>query len=65
MSSQTTAGFIKSPVQSVRLGKPSSRSLDFFHLCSYDVDGLRELLQSPGFSETYDINEPAHAATAG
>ncbi len=40
------------------LGKPSSRSLDFFYLCSYDVDGLREFLKSPGFSETYDIDEP-------
>jgi Fe-S-cluster containining protein len=40
------------------LGKPSSRSLDFFYLSSYDVDGLREFLKSPGFSETYDIDEP-------
>lgn len=40
------------------LGKPSSRSLDFLYLCSYDVDGLREFLKSPGFSETYDIDEP-------
>lgn len=40
------------------LGKPSSRSLDFFYLCSYDVDGLREFLKSPGSSETYDIDEP-------
>ena len=40
------------------LGEPSSRSLDFFHLCSYDVDGLCEFLKSPGFSETYDIDEP-------
>lgn len=40
------------------LGKPSSRSLDFLYLCSYDVDGRREFLKSPGFSETYDIDEP-------
>ena len=40
------------------LGKPSSRSIDFFYLCSYDVDGLREFLKSPGFSETDDIDEP-------
>jgi hypothetical protein len=64
MSSQTTEGFIKTPVQPVRmecgptLGKPSSRSLDFFYLCSYDVDRLREFLKSPGFSETYDTDEP-------
>lgn len=77
MSSQTTEGFIKSPVQPVRMeldgefefhchpgvacgptpDKPSSRSLDFFYLCSYDVDGLREFLKSPGFRETYDIDE--------
>ena len=77
MSSQTTEGFINTPVQPVRmeldakfqfhchpgvawptLGKPSSRSLDFFYLCSYDVDGLPEFLKSPGFSQTYDIDEP-------
>ncbi len=40
------------------LGKPSSRSLGFFYLCSYDVVGLREVLKSPDFSETYDIDEP-------
>ena len=40
------------------LGEPSNRSLDFFYLCSYDVDGLCEFLKSPGFSETYDIDEP-------
>ncbi len=39
-------------------GKPRSRSLDFFYLCSYDVDGQREFLKSPDFSETYDIDEP-------
>lgn len=38
--------------------KPSRRSLDFFYLCSYDVDRLREFLRSPGLSETYDIDEP-------
>ena len=75
MSSQTTEGFIKGPLQPMRMeldekfqlhchpdvacfNAPSSRSLDFFYLCSYDVDGVREFLESPGFSETYDIDEP-------
>ena len=75
MSSQTTEGFIKSPVQPVRMeldekfqfhchpgvacfNASSSRSLDFFYLGSYDVDGLREFLKSPGFSQTYNIDKP-------
>lgn len=38
------------------LGRPSARSLDLFYLCSYDVDGLREFVKSPGFSEVFDLD---------
>lgn len=37
------------------IGRPSARSLDLFYLCSYDVDGLREFVKSPGFSEVFAI----------
>ena len=31
------------------VGAPSPRSLQLFDMCSYDLDGFREFLQSPGF----------------
>ncbi len=41
------------------VGKPSARSLDFFYLCSYDVDGLREFVKSHGFYEVFDFDDAA------
>jgi hypothetical protein len=41
------------------VGKPSALSLDFFYLCSYDVDGLRAFIKSPGFGEVFDLDEAA------
>ncbi len=38
------------------VGKPSDRSLQLFFLASYDLDGLREFLQSPSFQEAYEID---------
>lgn len=37
------------------IGRPSARSLDLFYLCSYDVDGLREFIKSPGFGDVFAI----------
>ncbi len=41
------------------VGKPSARSLDFLYLYSYDVDGLRAFIKSPGFGEVFDLDEAA------
>ena len=40
------------------IGKPSRRSLELFFLASYDIDGFREFVASPGFDEVFDL-EPA------
>ncbi|MHB1586196.1 MAG: YkgJ family cysteine cluster protein [Acidiferrobacteraceae bacterium] len=37
------------------IGKPSDRSLQLFFLASYDLDGFRSFVLSPGFRELYDI----------
>ena len=37
------------------IGKPSQRSFQFFFLCSYNLDGLRDFVLSDGFSEVYDV----------
>ncbi len=39
------------------IGKPTLRSYQFFFLGSYNLDGLRDFIQSPGFSEVYDIDD--------
>lgn len=44
------------------VGKPSARSLDFFYLCSYDVDGLRAFIKSLGFGKVFDVDEAAMQA---
>jgi len=38
------------------IGKPSPRSLQFFFLGSYNLDGLRSFIQSDGFTEVYDLD---------
>ena len=37
------------------VGKPSARSLELFFLASYDIDGFRDFVASPGFDEVFDI----------
>ncbi len=37
------------------IGRPSDRSFDLFFIASYDLDGFRAFVASPGFQEVYDI----------
>jgi len=38
------------------VGRPSQRSFELFYLGSYDVDGFREFVTSPGFSEVFAVD---------
>lgn len=38
------------------VGKPSQRSLELFFLASYDIDGFRDFVKSPGFGEVFDLD---------
>jgi Fe-S-cluster containining protein len=38
------------------VGRPSERSFELFFLASYDVDGFREFVGSPGFDEVFDLD---------
>lgn len=40
------------------VGKPSERSFELFFLASYDIDGFRAFVASPGFDEVFEL-EPA------
>ena len=40
------------------IGNPSARSFELFFLASYDFDGFRAFVASPGFSELFEL-EPA------
>ena len=44
------------------VGAPSARSLQLFDMCSYDLDGFREFLQSPGFRRLVDLPEEEERA---
>lgn len=37
------------------VGAPSERSLQLFDMCSYDLDGFREFIQSPGFRAVVEL----------
>ena len=37
------------------VGAPTPRSLQLFDMCSYDIDNFRAFLQSPGFTEIFEI----------
>jgi Fe-S-cluster containining protein len=37
------------------IGKPSQKSLELFFLASYDVDGFRAFVASPGFQELFEV----------
>ncbi len=39
------------------IGKPTPRSMQLFDMCSYDIDNFRAFLQSPGFSEVFELDE--------
>jgi len=38
------------------VGRPSERSFELFFLASYDLDGFREFVSSPGFDEVFDLD---------
>ncbi len=38
------------------VGKPSARSLQLFDMCSYDMDNFRAFLDSPGFTELFEVD---------
>ncbi|HQU17080.1 MAG: hypothetical protein B7Z66_13075 [Chromatiales bacterium 21-64-14] len=38
------------------VGKPSERSIQLFHLASYDLDGFREFVFNAGFQEVFDLD---------
>ncbi len=38
------------------VGAPTPRSMQLFDMCSYDIDNFRAFLQSPGFTEIFDID---------
>lgn len=37
------------------VGKPSARSFELFFLASYDIEGFRRFIASPGFEELFDL----------
>ena len=39
------------------IGKPTDMSLDFFFMCSYDVDRFRKFIGSPNFRTVYDLED--------
>ncbi len=38
------------------VGRPSDRSRQLFDMCSYDMDGFREFIQTEGFQEIFDLS---------
>ncbi len=43
------------------IGQPTARSFQLFDMCSYDMDSFRDFIQSPGFQDVFDLDEPALA----
>ena len=44
------------------IGKPSERSMELFFLASYNLDGFREFISSPGFGELFELDPTEKAA---
>lgn len=38
------------------VGKPSPRSLEFFFMCSFDMEGMHDFISTPSFQEVYDLS---------
>ena len=47
------------------VGKPSERSMELFFLASYDIDGFREFISGPGFSELFELDPAEKQAMLG
>ncbi len=43
------------------IGRPSDTSLQFFFMCSYDVDRLRRFVLSDSFKASYDLDDSFYA----
>ena len=43
------------------IGRPSDTSLQFFFMCSYDVDRLRRFVMSDSFKASYDLDDSFYA----
>ena len=39
------------------VGQPTTRSMQLFDMCSYDLDSFREFIQGEGFSQVFDLPE--------
>ena len=39
------------------IGRPTTRSLQLFDMCSYDVDSFRDFIQSSGFQDVFELDE--------
>ena len=46
------------------VGMPSDTSLQFFFMCSYDVDRFRRFVMSESFKKTYDLTDDTFAMLA-
>jgi Fe-S-cluster containining protein len=38
------------------VGKPSERSMELFFLASYDIDGFRDFISTPSFTELFELD---------
>jgi Fe-S-cluster containining protein len=47
------------------IGKPSQRSLELFFLASYDIDGFRAFVASPGFEEIFELDPESKSKLLG
>jgi uncharacterized protein len=47
------------------VGKPSERSMELFFLASYDIDGFRDFISTPGFTELFELDPAEQQALLG
>ena len=48
---------IKKRTSGPTVGAPSTRSLQLFDMCSYDIDGFRKFIETSGFTNLFDVPE--------
>lgn len=46
------------------VGQPTARSMQLFDMCSYDLDGFRDFIQTEGFRDVFDLSDDEIAALA-
>jgi hypothetical protein len=47
------------------VGKPSRRSMELFFLASYDIDGFRAFVASPGFADLFELDSAERQGLLG